>query len=76
MKAQNTSPVKHRHHRNREVITSRFLPSPSTSVESTEFHSPSSVIRRSSIRSSEDDNNNRRHRITEEKDSVLRRQLW
>jgi hypothetical protein len=77
MKSQNTSPVKHRHQRNREVITSRFLPSPSTSIESTEFHSPSSVIRKSSIRSSdEDNNNNRRHRITEEKDSVLRRQLW
>ncbi|PNY05163.1 QWRF motif-containing protein 3-like [Trifolium pratense] len=78
MKAQNTSPVKHRHHRNREVITSRFLPSPSTSsIESTEFHSPSSVIRKSSIRSSDEDNsNNRRYRITEEKDSVLRRQLW
>ncbi|GAU30995.1 hypothetical protein TSUD_105090 [Trifolium subterraneum] len=76
MKAQNTSPVKHRHQRNREVMISRFLPSPSTSIESTEFHSPSSVIRRSSIRNSEDENSNRRHRITEEKDSVLRRQLW
>ncbi|KAK2424523.1 QWRF motif protein [Trifolium repens] len=78
MKSQNTSPVKHRHQRNREVITSRFLPSPSTSIESTEFHSPSSVIRKSSIRSLDEDNNNRRHRITEEKekDSVLRRQLW
>ncbi|WJX74002.1 hypothetical protein P8452_57718 [Trifolium repens] len=77
MKSQNTSPVKHRHQRNREVITSRFLPSPSTSIEPTEFHSPSSVIRKSSIRSSDEDNNNsRRHRITEEKDSVLRRQLW
>ncbi|WJX69202.1 hypothetical protein P8452_53483 [Trifolium repens] len=78
MKSQNTSPVKHRHQRNREVITSRFLPSPSTSIESTEFHSPSSVIRKSSIRSLDEDNNNRRHRITEEKekDSVLRHQLW
>ncbi|XP_058779995.1 QWRF motif-containing protein 3 [Vicia villosa] len=73
MKTQNTSPAKLRQHRNRE-IASRYLPSPSSSIESTEFHSPkspSSVIRKSSIRSSEDDG---RNKITEE--SVLRRQLW
>lgn len=65
MKARNTSPVNPRQQR-------RFLPSPSTSIESTEFPSPSSVIRKSSIRSLEDD---RRHKITAE-ESVLRRQLW
>ncbi|KAI5412862.1 hypothetical protein KIW84_057476, partial [Lathyrus oleraceus] len=73
MKTQNTSPAKLRQHRPRE-IASRHLPSPSTSIESTEFHSPnspSSVIRKSSIRSSDEDG---RHKITEE--SVLRRQLW
>jgi len=65
MKARNTSPVNPHQQR-------RFLPSPSTSVESTEFPSPSSVIRKSSVRSLEDD---RRHKITAE-ESVLRRQLW
>lgn len=73
MKTQNTSPAKLRQHRNRE-IASRYLPSPSSSIESTEFHSPkspSSVIRKSSIRSSDEDG---RYKITEE--SVLRRQLW
>ncbi|CAI8592644.1 unnamed protein product [Vicia faba] len=73
MKTQNTSPAKLRPHRSRE-ISSRYLPSPSTSMESTEFHSPnspSSVIRKPSIRSSDEDGRNKTF-----EESVLRRQLW
>ncbi|XP_073222118.1 QWRF motif-containing protein 3 isoform X1 [Cicer arietinum] len=73
MKTQNDSP-KLRHHTNRQLI-SRLLPSPnSSSIDSTEFPSPSSVIRKSS--STPSDINNRRHKIND--DSLFNRyqQLW